>query len=350
MNKSRPIIYGVTHDGCHIHDFRRFFEWWYFDVDLKGGQHIYLEWHAPNFIARDESCLLVIRMHNNAKNKSMNSLTRSFRYHRCLIRQSETSCNIVFPSGHIVEKHNNYSISISEKELSINLTLTRLLPPVIAEDGVLYSTRDGEEFFAWNIAAPRAEVTGKIEVSGEETEVQGTAYHDHNWGNLNIGKHLRGWIWARFFFEGFAVVFGDITARGESGQKVQTLLVIDKDGRKLEISSLHVEYSGYRKHRNSFIPYDIFITCNNEKYKLYLQVENITTVQEFPLGSFKSHLWNSNLAKTYYLFRVSNAPNFIKKWFGGSLYFQFVAKGQLHVDGKLADVTNGNMEVFFFGN
>ena len=345
MKKAKPTI----HDGSHITNYKKFFEWWYFDFDLKSQHQIYLEWHAPNFALKNESCLLIIRMHNNAKKQCEDSKMKTFRYSRSVINQKKTSCDIEFPSGHIIEKDDNYFINVRERDLLINLRLERLLPPVATEDEVLYCTRDGKEFFAWNIPVPRAEVTGEIELSGEGIEVQGTAYHDHNWGNLNIGKHLRGWIWVRILFDDFTLIFGDITVR-ESREKVQVLLLIDKDGKKMDISSLHVEYTDYKKHSNSLIPYSVLITCNNKKYRVHLRVENILTIQEFPLGSFENHSWNSTLAKAYYLFKVNNAPEFIKKWFGRSLYFQFVAKGQLYLDGRLTDATNGKMEVFSFAN
>jgi hypothetical protein len=354
MRLTKKAIH-TSHDGCHISDYENFFEWWYFDFDLKNSHHIYVEWHAPILNIRDNFCTLFIKIctpdkvfSNHEQEKSKTSIIRQFRYPRSLIAQKETSCDIVFPSGHIVEKNDNYFININERDLLVDLRLRRLLPPVIGEDEVLYRTRDGKEFFSWNIPLPRAEVTGEIELSGERIEAQGTAYHDHNWGNLNIGKHLRGWIWARVLFHDFTLIFGDITP-SESREKVQVLLLIDKDGRKLDISSLHVEYTDYKKHCNSFVPYNVLISCNNKKYRVHLRVENILTIQEFPLGSFENHLWNSFLAKVYYLFRLNSAPSFLKKWFGRSLYFQFVAKGELYADNVVLDTANGKLEVFSFG-
>ncbi|MBA7519509.1 hypothetical protein ES705_11588 [subsurface metagenome] len=345
MNKANPII----HNGCHIIDYKQYFEWWYFDFDLEGQYHIYIEWHAPNFTLRDESCLLIIRMHNKAKKQSEDSKIKTFRYHRSLITQKETSCDIVFPSGHITEKDDSYFINVNERDLLINLTLKRLSPPVIAEDEVLYCTKDGKEFFAWNVPIPRGEVTGEIELSDEQIDVHGTVYHDHNWGNLNIGKHLLGWIWLRILFDDFTLIFGDMTVK-ESSEKQQVLLLIDKDGKKIDISSLQVHYTDYKKHHNSSIPYSVQITCNNKKYRVHLSAEYILSTQEFPLGSFDKHLWNSCLAKTYYLLKMNNAPNFIKKWFGNSLYFQFLVKGKFYIDDELIDITNGKMEVFSFAN
>ena len=105
------------HDGCHIADYKTYFEWWYFDFDLKSQQHIYLEWHAPNFALQDESCLLIVRMHNSAKkNQIKDSKMKTFRYHRSMITQKETSCYIVFPSGHIIEKDDKYFIKVNERE------------------------------------------------------------------------------------------------------------------------------------------------------------------------------------------------------------------------------------------
>jgi len=355
MKKAHPII----HDGCHISNYRNSFEWWYFDFDLESQHHIYIEWQAPIFNLRDNYCMLIIRIHNpergfnnNHNKKSEAPLTKVFRYRRSLVAQNPTLCQIVFPTGHIVERAGNYFIKVNERNLLIDIELERVLPSVIAEDEVLLCARSDKEFFSWNIPLPRALATGQIKVDGEHIEVNGTAYHDHNWGNLNIRKYLIGWIWARFFFDDFTFIFGNIAIK-ESKENIQVLLLIDKDGKKVDFSSSKVEYMNTSNHNycTLSLPRTVSLIFNGrENYRFHLIIKKNLAVQEFPLGSFQNHLWNSALTRAYYFFTVNKAPNFIKKWFGRSLYFQFSAQSELYVDGNLADTKNGNVEVFSFAD
>lgn len=342
-----------SNDGCRIVGQGDFFEWWYFDFDLKSQHHIYIEWHAPMFNLRDNYGTLIIRVYGhqrtflNNNKKPEGPITKVFRYHRSLIAQNGTSCEIVFPAGHIIERDSNYFINVNERDLLIDLKLERLLPR-LDEYETLYCTRGGNEFFSWNVPLPRALATGKIKLDGEYIDVEGTAYHDHNWGNLNIGKHLLGWIWARVLFDDFTLIFGDIANR-ESERKVQILLFADKNGRKMDTSSLQVDYisfTGDNRH-NLPAPAELIITFeDNNKYRAHLRVENSFAVQEAPLGSFKSHFLNSLVTKAYYLFKLNNAPNIIKKRLGRLLYSQAVVKGKLYMDDRLIDTKTGRLEVF----
>ena len=340
-----------SHDGCHITDYKKYFEWWYFDFDLTSKHHIYLEWHAPNFTLLDTNCLLIVRVHHTTNKHSNDQKIKVFRYDRSKISQDETFCKIILPTGIISERDNNYYINIQERGLLINIELERLLPRVSVENELLYRSKNGREFFSWNIPLPRAKVTGEIEISGERIDMQGTAYHDHNWGNLNIGKHICGWIWARIQFQDYTLIFGDITAKESSNQNIQVLLLIDKYGQKIDTTSFSIDCLDHQNLRNSSIPHRIIISINSDKrYTIHLQAKELLTNQEFPVGSFDNPKLNSFLAKAYYLFKVNYAPNYIKRLFGGSLYFQFIAGGELYIEDRLIESKEGKMEIFSFAN
>jgi hypothetical protein len=143
--------------------------------------------------------MLIIRIHdggrtpqNNQRGKLGQLVEKAFRYPRADVSQSETVCRIVFPAGHIVERDNGYSISVEEKGLLIDLELERCLPPVSIGDEVLYYSENRQEFFSWYVPLPKASTRGRIKFDDEHIEADGIAYHDHNWGNINVGKCLGG--------------------------------------------------------------------------------------------------------------------------------------------------------------
>jgi hypothetical protein len=353
MKKDHTII----HDGCHISNYRTFFEWWYFDFDLNGKHHIYIEWQAPVFNSRDNMCMLIFRIYNHNNRFANNQITKSedyiikaFRYKRSLVKINQTLCDILFPGGHIFEQNGNYFIKVKERNLQINIQLERLLPPMIASDEVLIRTQGNDEFLSWNIPLPRALATGQIVHDGDQIQVDGEAYHDHNWGNINVGKYMLGWIWTRIFFDNYTLILGDITLK-EFSDKVQVLLLIDKNGDKINISSLKIERACLNIHSGCklSIPFAIsFTSGNKDNYIIRLEIQRTLTIQEFPLCSFKNHLWNAAMARAWYLFKMNMSPRFIKKWFGQSFYCQFSAQGELYIDNTLIDTKPGNMEVISF--
>jgi len=339
----------LMHDGQHILNPSKYFEWWYFDFDLKNKHHVYIEWHAPNFVSRGKMCLLVFRCYGPRLEQP---IIKIFRYHRSLITQKKKKCNILFPSGHIFENNGDYFININEKNLSINLKLERILPPMVVNEEVIVRTKDNHEFFSWNIPLPKANVRGEIDIDKKPIDAEGIAYHDHNWGNLNIGKHLMGWTWLRVFFRDITFILGDITEK-DSKKKTQVVLLIDDKGKKINISSLSVEYMNYLSHRRYklSIPQKIILICSNsENCEIHFEIESNLGFQEFPLGSFENHRCNSFLSMIYYILKLNYAPKNIKRLFGQSLYFQFETKCAMYLDGRLRSSKNCKMEVFTFAN
>jgi len=351
-------IIPVAHDGYHIVDYKNFFEWWFFDFDLGNDNSLQIEWHAPIFNLRDNFCMLILRSYKpkkepgNAKKIPDYSIIKTFRYPRSSVKQDSESCKIKFPAGVIIEKEGNYHIDIIEKDLAIKIDLKRLLPSLIAEYEVLYSIQNKCEFFSWNIPLPRALATGQIKLDEQYIGVEGTAYHDHNWGNLNLGKYLNGWVWCRVQFDSYTLIYGDISTK-KIDERIRKLLFVDINGKKISFSALEIDYtfSSNRTNGRMVSPETIIIKFKNDKkYMIHLRVETNVPIQEAPLGSFGNHSLNALLSSLYYLMRLNYLPNFIKKLFGQLLYFQAIIVAELYVDEKLMDKKNGRLEAISFAD
>jgi hypothetical protein len=49
-------------------------------------------------------------------------------------------------------------------------------------------------------------LTGTITINGETVQVEGSGYHDHNWGNAPMNALVGGWYWGRAKVEGMTQV------------------------------------------------------------------------------------------------------------------------------------------------
>ena len=50
-------------------------------------------------------------------------------------------------------------------------------------------------------------MTGTLTYDGQTVEVEGSGYHDHNWGNAPMNNVLSEWYWGRGEVGDIAVVF-----------------------------------------------------------------------------------------------------------------------------------------------
>ncbi|MCP4371134.1 MAG: hypothetical protein GY797_23920 [Deltaproteobacteria bacterium] len=344
-----------SHDGSHITNFYDFFEWWYFDFDLKNDYHIYIVWHSPLFCLKEFYSTLLVRIYSpdtvgSARAIANTKCMRIFRYHQSNVVQSESKCDISFPSGYIKEVEGNYVIKIDEKDFYIDLKLERLLPPISVKDNLIYQTKNGEKYFKWYIPLPRAATRGEIKIDGNHMEAEGILYHDHNWGNLNLKKYIRDWVWGRVFFKDFTVIFGDVHAN-DPEKKFQILLFVDRNGNCIDTSSFKINYRQFDNQRQYKIQTPNWFSVefeNRGKYRIDFRQKRELVIEEAPFGSFDNNFFNVWLAKLYYFFKLYYGSNFFKKWYGRLIYFQSEIIGELYKNNHIEDKQSGRIEVMSF--
>lgn len=348
-----------SHDGTRTPDSGNFFEWWYFDLELRNHYHVHIEWHSPILYFKDSFNTLVVRIHNynnrHGDNEGMNNkyqAVKAFRYHRSSVFQSKEKCEIMFPSGYIKEKDGNYFINILEEGLRIDLKLSRLLPPFSIKDDVLCQTKNREKYLGWCVPLPKAASTGEIEIGGKRIEAKGLAYHDHNWGNLNLRKYLQGWVWTQVFFNDFTLIFGDINSN-TSKEKIQVLLFVDREGRTVNTKSLKIDYDQFdnQNQYNIKTPRAFSIEfADKDSYRIVFQRKYKFVTAEVPFGSFDNNHLNLWLVRFYHLFRLHDAPNLFRKWFGRLIYFQSEIIVELYKNDHIEDRQTGKIEVMSFAD
>ena len=182
--------------------------------------------------------------------------------------------------------------------------------------------------------------------------MEGVSYHDHNWGNLNLKKYVKGWLWTRIFFNDFTLIFWDINTNIPS-EKVQVLLFMDREGNSINTTSLKVSYNqfGNENQYNVEIPQTFSVEFGYEKeYRIVVQNKRKFMTAEAPLRSFDNNLLNVWIVRSYYLFKLHYAPNLFRKWFGRVVYLQSETEGELYHNNYLEDKKIGKIEVISFAD
>jgi len=346
-------------DGHRTAGERHSFEWWYFDFDVSDTLRVYLEWHAPLFSLRDASCTLMIRIHDRAKPETFRSgrsksrlITKAFRYPRSSVKQNPDHCDIEFPAGRIFESDGDYHIAVKESGLVIDLLLRQQSAPIAAATEELYRSRRDQSTFAWNIALPRAQSAGVIDLDDRHIEVRGGAYHDHNWGTVVFRRHFLKWIWMRIFFDDFTLIFSEIEALDLNSPPLRPLIFTDRRGRPIATGRPTVEYaSGERPGQGPLrLPRGLKIGFTGENvFSVEIEPDPDIAIQEAPSGGFSALWLNAGVHYLYYLLRFRHLPLPLKRWMRLLHYYQGEMKGTLFIDGRRRETKTGKIEVFSCG-
>lgn len=327
------------------------YEWWYFDFQAGKRGLAKIEWHAPLFNLQDRSCVLVIRHYEDQRTgpgQGSRPLVRAVRFPRSRVEMDSDRCRIQFPTGCIAEEAGGYRIRISEQEFAADLQLTRLMPPVVELDNRIINIGEGMETFCWSIPLPRARVTGTLTMDGRTLPVDGPGYHDHNWGNLHLGRRLHRWIWLRVPFADLTLIFARIELCG-AAEPIHRLVVLDHEGQRIDNSSFEVELEGGRQSACTQLgfPGSIRIRFGRDlEYLVRLDVSAIYAVEEEPLGSFSVGWVNALYARLWYLAGANRLPRLVRKKAGRLLYLQATTEAELTIDGKNPEQQQGVLEVF----
>ncbi|WP_421856218.1 hypothetical protein [Oricola sp.] len=96
-----------------------------------------------------------------------------------------------------------------------------------------WSNNADENFFAWLCVVPEGRMAGTVTMNSETVEVEGSGYHDHNWGNVPMDVLLGRWYWGRGEIDGALVVLATVWFAEAYGATETHTVMVARDGEKL---------------------------------------------------------------------------------------------------------------------
>lgn len=85
----------------------------------------------------------------------------------------------------------------SDKGFGADFVFTREGPSMRGGGGTgkFYFDPSLTQYIGWFVALPSAKVQANLTYNGQIHQVQGSGYHDHNWGTVDFNKVLDHWHW-----------------------------------------------------------------------------------------------------------------------------------------------------------
>jgi len=105
----------------------------------------------------------------------------------------------------------SYRLHAEAEGMVVDLEIARVGPSWRPGAAVSYFDEAKTKYFAWVVAVPYGSVKGTIIKDGTARQVQGSLYHDHNWGNATLGSTIDHWYWGRAHVGDFSLIFTQMT-------------------------------------------------------------------------------------------------------------------------------------------
>ncbi len=195
-------------------------EWWYFDAKLDNGYLMAGSFHfgSPRLPANSDVRFIEIGIYDPEGNRRM--VRKRFDTEVCTA--SEEFCKVSMGHNVIEGQIPTYHIFFSEKNQGCDLTYESMVEGYIPEGQGLDAQPFDPAVYApgtapgWVVPQCRAKVSGTITWDGNEIEVSGEGYRDHNFAHqpLSEAAGVENVFWTKFYM-------GEWTLNVDAGRKTR---------------------------------------------------------------------------------------------------------------------------------
>ena len=200
------------------------YEWWYFDSKYADGSSLVIVFytkHVTSFANGFKPFVSLNYINPNGKEIRTELWSDDYSF-------SKDKCDVRIGDCYIKGDLNHYDIYFKNNEAVCKLTLDASVPSWRPASGHIYFGK--KDFFAWLPSVPEGVVNGTLKTKNEVIALNGTGYHDHNWGNKLMILLMNDWYWGRAKIGDYVVVSSYIYANKKDGYKATPIFMLAKNG------------------------------------------------------------------------------------------------------------------------
>lgn len=212
----KPTGVEIWEDGYRAADAEdSTFEWWYFDCQFDDGSTLVVTF--SNKPHTDPSgpltpTVLIIRQLADGTRLHLEPTFPASEFHAATDR-----CDVRIGPNTVTGDLDHYVLHVEGDGIVADVTIDREAPSWRPGAGINYFDSARTHYLAWVVSVPYGRVSATITESGATSQVSGSAYHDHNWGNHLMGSFLDHWYWGRAHVADYTVVYVRMTTKGLLG-------------------------------------------------------------------------------------------------------------------------------------
>lgn len=115
-----------------------------------------------------------------------------------------------------------------EHKTAVDLHFEAQVKPFRPGSGYISFGKDDEYYYNF-ICVTKLSVSGKVTISGEEKEITGSAYYNHQWFNIHPVNAFHHWVWGRQNVGDYTVLIYDMVGADRFGHPQIPLMTIDNN-------------------------------------------------------------------------------------------------------------------------
>ena len=200
------------------------YEWWYFDSKFADGSSLVIVFYTKpvtSFAKAFKPYVSLNYIDPNGKDIRTEVSSKDYSF-------SSEHCDVRIGDSYIKGDLSHYDIYFKNSEVECKVSLDASVPSWRPASGHIYFGQ--KDFFAGLPSVPEGRVSGVLTTKDRTIELDGTGYHDHNWGNKLMLFLMNDWYWGRAKIGDYVVVSSYIYANKKDGYKATPVFMLAKDG------------------------------------------------------------------------------------------------------------------------
>ena len=211
-------------DGLRTEEKSGNYEWWYFDSKYADGSSLVIVFYTKpvtSFAKGYKPNVSLNYINPNGKDIRVTVEADNYSF-------SKDGCDVKIGDCYIKGDLSHYDIYFKNDEAECKLTLDASVPSWRPDSGhIRFGKKD---YFAWLPSVPEGRVLGTLTTKDGTIALDGTGYHDHNWGNKLMILLMNDWYWGRAKIGDYVVVSSYIYANKKDGYKATPIFMLARDG------------------------------------------------------------------------------------------------------------------------
>lgn len=224
-------------DGLHTDGSKGTYEWWYTDSRFEDGTTAVIIFFNKS----------PIEAYGPVKPQATIEITfpDGRKFYDEIHAEIEDSmfstehCEVRVGESHIIGDLKHYDITFKGKKITATMTLDGTIPSWRSQTGSIFFGDNEEHYFAWLPAIPEGKAVLDVTLDGKELHLEGSGYHDHNWGDQIMLLQMHHWYWGRAKIGDYKVISAWITAEKKFGYLDHDVFMIAKGDKILGDNSNH---------------------------------------------------------------------------------------------------------------
>ena len=328
-------------DGARTDGSKGNYEWWYFDSHYPDGTVLVVFFYSKMPIAvngpiKPISTIELTLPDGTKLSEEVYASIKESHYatDRCDVKIGDCFCH-----GDL----EHYEVVFKGKTISATLTLDGTVRAWRSQTGSIFFGDNEEHYFAWLPAIPDGKAVADISYGGKTLHLEGSGYHDHNWGNVSMMSLMHHWYWGRAKIGEYKVISSWITAGKKYGYKDHDVFMIAKGSEIIGDNS---------NHTLKFLPEDKYIDEHTGKpvYNKVVYEYTAEKGEEYRI-TYERH---GDINKTRFVDVLPRPLSILASlagFDGGYLRFEGVASVEKLVDGVSVEAVSAPAvwELMYFG-